>query len=379
MFYEETIDVIKAKPLLEACGLSVPAGVEYTVGVYDDASGELVATGSLKGDMIQGIAVSPKRQGEDLMGKLLTHLIGVASARGKRSLHLFTKPEKAVQFQGLGFRQVAVARPYAALLEWGEGGIGEYQERLAEYRKEAERRLDGKRDIRAAALVMNCNPFTRGHRYLVEQACQAADIVYLIVVEEDRSLFSFKDRLEMVKRGTADLDAVTVLSGGRYAVSSLTFPSYFTKEENLACAHTAMDAELFGRCIAPALGVSLRLVGEEPLSPVTAIYNEALKSRLPGKGIEVQVIPRKQSGGVPISASYVRELLFVLWEKGQWLEPGESGGAGASAASVNGAEGDSGDEIRSRLKELLPETTYEYLCRPEMRTALSKKWNEKEK
>jgi len=154
----------------------------------------------------------------------------------------------------------------------------------------------------------------------------------------------------MVKRGVADLENVTVLSGDRYAVSSLTFPSYFTKEENLAYAHTAMDAELFGRCIAPELGVSLRLVGEEPLSPVTAIYNEALLSRLPGKGIDVEVIPRKESGEAPISASRVRALLVQLWEQGLWL----------------------GDECpeQKELEEILPVTTFEYLAQPDLRAYL---------
>lgn len=373
MFYEETIDVETARPLLEVCGLTVPTGVEYTAGVFDDGTGALVATASLKGDMIQGVAVDPTRQGEDLMGKLLTCLIDEASRRGHRSLHLFTKPEKAVQFQGLGFRQVAVARPYAALMEWGDGGIRRYQAMLSDVRRAAEQRwregccrgaledshteskaadASGAGDVPvAAALVMNCNPFTRGHRYLVEQACSMADIVYLIVVEEDRSLFPFADRLDMVKKGTADLKKVTVLSGGRYAVSSLTFPSYFTKEENLAYAHTAMDAELFGRCIAPTLGVTLRLVGEEPLSPVTAIYNEALLSRLPQKGIDVRVIPRKEAGGEPVSASRVRALLRELWSRGQWV-------------------GDS-----EELRELLPETTLDYLNRPEMKRTLEAAWN----
>ena len=87
MFYEEKIEILKAQELLEKCGLSVPQGVEYTVGIFDDMTGSLVATGSLKGDMIQGIAVDPARQGEDLMGKLLTDLIAEAGRRGLRSLH----------------------------------------------------------------------------------------------------------------------------------------------------------------------------------------------------------------------------------------------------------------------------------------------------
>ncbi len=324
MYIEQT-DLSKVENLLNKCSLSKPDGVDYTAGIYDD-NGELVATGSLKGDMFQAVAVDPAHQGEDLMGKLLTHLIGVASERGLSSLHLFTKPEKAVQFQGLGLRLVASARPYAALLEWGRSGIEQYLDTLRLTAKLAESQFAARHDSAApemiSALVMNCNPFTLGHRYLVEQAAAASDIVYLLVVEEDKSLFSFKDRFEMVRRGVADLANVVVISGGRYAVSSLTFPSYFTKEENLAKAHTAIDAEIFCRHIAPALQVKRRYVGTEPLSAVTAVYNETLKERLPRAAIEVVELERLEKDGAPVSASRVRALLgdSLCQPDGQTLE-----------------------------------------------------------
>ena len=333
--------------LLHRCGLQLPAGVDLTVGVFDDSlrsertsggmqgmvdsvgvsngsvssggtisggtirggassggviGGDmLVAAGSLKGDMIQGVAVDPAHQGEDLLARLLTGLIGEANRRGLASLYLFTKPEKSIQFQGLGFRQAAVARPYAALLEWGAAGIDQYVAQLKQVRQESEAKLrqteQGDGDITAGAIVMNANPFTRGHRYLAERAAAQVDILYILVVEEEASQFAFRDRLEMVKLGTADIPNVTVLGGGRYAVSSLTFPSYFTGEEKAAYAHAAMDAELFAKYIAPALGVSRRFVGSEPFSQVTDIYNEALKARLPRSGIEVQQLERLKTGG----------------------------------------------------------------------------------
>jgi [citrate (pro-3S)-lyase] ligase len=279
--------------------------VDWTAGVFDD-NGRLVATGSLKEDMIQGVAVEPTRQGEDLLARVLTELIGEAGRRGKSSLYLFTKPEAAIQFQGLGLRTVAVVRPYVALMEWGEAGIDSYVAKLKTIRRQAEK---GSCSLTCAAIVMNANPFTKGHRYLVEQAAAGADLVYVLVVEENKSMFSFQDRLEMVRRGTADLPNVTVIGGGRYAVSALTFPSYFTGEEKVAYAQTAMDAELFAKYIGPALGVSLRFVGSEPLSHVTEIYNQALLSRLPKAGIEVRRLQRLEDGGVPISASRVRKIL----------------------------------------------------------------------
>ncbi|MBR3786141.1 MAG: [Firmicutes bacterium] len=319
MYYTEKIQLHQAAELFAKCGLSMPEGVELTVGVFDDADGSLAATGSLKGDMLQGMAVDPARQGEDLTARVLTALIG--EARDAQSLYLFTKPEKALQFTGLGFRLVAKARPYAALLEWGRDSVGQYRAQLESVRTAAG--LD--KDAVAGALVMNCNPFTKGHRYLIETAARACDHVFVLVVEEDLSRFAFRDRLELVKQGTADLQNVMVIGGGRYAVSDLTFPSYFTKEEKVADAHAAMDAELFATVIAPALGISRRFVGTEPHSAVTKVYNETLEKRLPKYGIGVIEIPRLEQGGDVVSASRVRELLDIgdeaSWEEIQGLVP----------------------------------------------------------
>lgn len=334
MYYVEEIRIEQAAGLLQSCGLSVPEGVSCTAGVFRE-DGKLAACGSLKGDMIQGVAVDPAFQGEDLTAKVVTWLIGKAGAEDIRCLYLFTKPEKAGQFAGLGFRPVVSARPYAAMLEWGESGIRQYMEKLSAFRKKT---TDGGKPV--GGLVMNCNPFTLGHRFLVEEAAEACSHVFILVVEEDVSLFPFRDRLAMVKAGTADLDNVTVLAGGRYAVSALTFPSYFTKEENLASAHGAVDAELYAACIAPSLGITMRFVGTEPLSPVTDIYNQMLKERLPRAGIGVTEIQRREQDGEVISASRVRAVLLE-----EYRREGESlSGLGESSALQT-------------LRHLVPETT----------------------
>ncbi len=353
MFYTEEIKMEQAAALLAACGLSAPQAVDYTAGVFCE-DGRLAACGSLKGDMIQGVAVDPQFQGEDLTAKVVTQLVGRAGAAGYRSLYLFTKPEKAGQFAGLGFRLAAAARPYAALLEWGEAGIRQYVKQLEGFRAEAEaaengaERQSGMSDKPAGCLVMNCNPFTKGHRYLTEQAAKACRHVFILVVEEDASLFSFADRLAMVKAGTADLPGVTVIPGGRYAVSSLTFPSYFTKEENLAAAHAAIDAELFASQIAPALGVTVRFVGTEPFSPVTEIYNQTLKKRLPKAGILLNEIPRLTSRGQAVSATSVRHLLME--------EQRVSGTLSQLADST----------VFDTLAELVPETTLDWIRKPDV-------------
>jgi [citrate (pro-3S)-lyase] ligase len=158
-------------------------------------------------------------------------------------------------------------------------------------------------------VVVNCNPFTVGHRYLVERAAAASERLYVLVVREDRSEFPFEVRFRLVREGVSDLENVVVLSGGEYCVSAATFPSYFTREEELASVHAALDLTIFAARIAPALSVKKRFVGTEPFSPVTNIYNETMKDLLPRWGIEVEEVKRLEIDGEPVSASRVRALL----------------------------------------------------------------------
>ena len=304
MYYTEKIQLHQAETLLGQCGLSVPEGVELTVGVFDDSDGRLVATGSLKGDMIQGIAVDPASQGEDLTARVLTALIG--EARDAQSLYLFTKPAKAHQFTGLGFRLIAEARPYAALLEWGQDGVRQYLHRLEEVRRHAGL-LEG---ASVGALVMNCNPFTLGHRYLIEQAAKQCEQLLIFVVQEDKSFFPYNDRIELVRQGVQDLPNVSVVGSGKFIISSLTFQSYFNKaalqDRTIDCSD---DVTLFVNEIAPAANIKTRFVGEEPLDQVTNQYNRTLEKILPMHGIRFVEIPRITTGDNVISASRVRQLL----------------------------------------------------------------------
>lgn len=162
------------------------------------------------------------------------------------------------------------------------------------------------------SIVMNCNPFTLGHRFLIEEALKAVDFLIIFVVEEDESLFSFQERFTMVCRGTSDLDRVKVVPSGRYILSKNTFPEYFQKisDEDLK-KNTEDDITLFAEKIAPRLGITHRFVGEEREDDVTKAYNEAMKRILPLYGIRVVEIPRKTSGQSAISASRVRQCLSM--------------------------------------------------------------------
>lgn len=158
------------------------------------------------------------------------------------------------------------------------------------------------------SIVMNCNPFTNGHRYLIETACQVVDFLIIFVVEEDRSFFSFEERFEMVKEGVNDFNQVMVVPSGQFILSETTFPEYFLKiQDEDIYRNVDYDIMLFADYIASELHITYRFVGEEPSDNVTNEYNNAMKRILPGKGITLMEIPRKKDGGMHISASEVRK------------------------------------------------------------------------
>ncbi|MCD8372234.1 MAG: hypothetical protein LUD27_02910 [Clostridia bacterium] len=157
---------------------------------------------------------------------------------------------------------------------------------------------------------MNCNPFTLGHKYLVEYAASKCAHLFIFVVEEDKSVFPFADRIELVRKGTSHLQNVTVLPSGKFIISQLTFEEYFVKSSiQDTTIDPSMDVELFATQIAPELGITVRFAGEEPLDKVTMQYNNSMRQILPKYGIEFEEIPRKEFDGGVISASRVRACL----------------------------------------------------------------------
>jgi len=299
--------------LLEESGLTVPGGEELILGLYEGEN--LVATGALVGAVLQGIAVSPMARGEGAAAAIVSSLIAAAVARGREQLFLFTQAREAARFEALGFSLVASAGAGgAALLEWGARGIERW---LAGVRTLAE----GKPE-RAGAVVVNCNPFTLGHRALIESAAARVPWLYALVVEEDRSLFPFQARLDLVRRGTADLPNVTVIAGGPYVISSATFPTYFIRPAadgtdgagKAIEMHASLDLAIFRSRIAPALRVTDRFVGTEPYCATTASYNRLMKLILAspegdGPPLRVHEMPRFEHGGAAVSASNVRGLI----------------------------------------------------------------------
>ena len=282
---------------LRRADLEPDENVQRTVLVWDN--GELVATGSRQGNLLKCIAVDEDRQGEGITATLITALRQDAFAEGKHHLFLYTKPQNEFMFSSLFFYPIAKSGK-VLLMESKKEGIREFVGSLP---KAAEAGKIG-------AAVMHCNPFTLGHRFLVETAAKNCDHLYVFVLSEEGAMFSPEDRMEMVKAGTAELPNVTVLPTGPYLISSATFPSYFLKDkEKLPEIQCRLDIEVFTRYFAPHFGITHRFVGSEPFSPSTALYNEALMTYLPPAGIRVTELPRMEIGDTAVSARAVRSLL----------------------------------------------------------------------
>ena len=303
---------------LAARGLRFEGAPEVSV-VLEDPEGAVAATASLEGKVIRLVATDPEWQEAGLAAVAVSRLLEWARERGRSHLFVYTKPDAALRFADLGFRELARVDPEVVLLEMGEPGAGAFRQEL-----------EASRDplppgASAGAVVMNANPFTRGHRYLAEEARKRCDHLYLIVVETDRSVFPFSDRLALVRANVADLPGVRVVRSGDYAVSAATFPTYFLRdpaELPVARLQTRLDVTLFAELFVPALGLSRRFVGTEPYCPTTELYNRAMQEILPPRGVEFVEIPRLAEAGDPVSASAVREALRSgRWDRVRALVP----------------------------------------------------------
>ncbi|MBL1230969.1 [citrate (pro-3S)-lyase] ligase [Enterococcus sp. BWB1-3] len=286
--------------LMNKANLNKDEELDYTVGIYIDDT--LAATGSYYHNILKCLVVCKDYQEENLLTEIVQHLINRLSEEGEHHYFVYTKPSNKPVFRSLGFQTIIET----ADILFMEQGFPDFQSYLLMLKKH-------KKTGSGSGIVMNANPFTKGHQYLIEMASKQSNQVYVFVLSEDRSEFSSQDRLEMVKQGVAHLTNVTVLPTNDYLVSSATFPSYFLKDdavESVARMQAAVDAQLFKEKIAPVLDIQTRFVGEEPYSKVTDIYNQSMKAVFDGS-LELVVLPRLSVNGEIISATKVREALHT--------------------------------------------------------------------
>ena len=283
---------------LQENGLEYDESIRFSAVLMEDD--QIIATGSLDGATIKCVAVSPDHQGEDLTAQIMTALVQKAAEDGFRHLMLYTKPRNQHLFAPLGFHPV-IRTADVLLMENRRGGLNHFLQGL-------EKPADDAKPV--GCIVANGNPFTFGHRYLIETAAAQCAWVHVFILSEDRGLFTPAERLQMAQNGCSDLSNVLIHPTGPYMVSSSTFPTYFLKDKRrTGDIHCELDVRLFGEKIAPALGVTRRYVGTEPNCAVTAQYNAHMKQLLPQYGVELVEVERKTVDGSAISASRVREKL----------------------------------------------------------------------
>lgn len=308
--------------LLQREGIRRDANLDYTCGIFDE-DWTLIATGSCFGNTIRCLAVSHDHQGEGLLNQVVSHLAEIQAQRGNTHLFLYTKGQSAKFFEDLSFHEIARVGDSLVFMENRPHGFADYRAALEKSKREGE----------AAAIVMNANPFTLGHRYLVERAAAENETVHLFILSEEAGPIPFAVRRRLAREGVSHLPNVVCHDSGPYMISSATFPSYFLRDEDAVIrTHAALDLAVFSR-IAPCLHITRRYVGEEPASHVTALYNQIMAERLPEAGIQCRIIPRLETGGRTVSASQVRQAIH--------------------------------DGDLDRVRDMLPESTYRFFSGPE--------------
>lgn len=317
-------EVEEVQEFLKRFELQYDSSVDYTIVAREGA--KVVATASKGKNVVKCFAIDNQYQGEGLSTQLLTNLINKMFDEGYFHSLVFTKLSNKELFRGMGYKEVAHTDK-VILMEMGNKSIKKTLEKLI-------KKYDIDTNKKRAMIVMNCNPFTLGHQYLIEKVASENDEVLVFIVEEDRSSFPFKVRYELVQKGTAHLKNVKVIPGTEYIISSATFPNYFLrKEDDSLIEYTKLDASVCGEQFGKILNINRRYVGDEPFCKVTNLYNNALKEILPQYGIEVIIVPRKEIENIAISASEVRELLK--------------------------------EENYEEIKKIVPTTTYEFLISPQ--------------
>ena len=279
-------------------------GCDEAYAIRED--GKIVATGAYKGNVLKLFAVLEEKREEGYIPKIVTFLKDLLFKKGVTETFIFTKPEYKNVFTSLFYTELASTDKMLLLTD----NIKAYEDWIQSIRELGDFN---------ACVVMNANPFTKGHRYIAETAAREITNIIVFVVEEEKSFFNFKTRYKMVEKGLEDI-WLQVAPGGKFIISETTFPSYFLKKsDDISKEFAKLDADLFVGRIAKDLGLKFRYVGEEPNDELTSSYNDALIERAKDTNLKIRVVPRKEIDGEPISASFVREHLTNMEEVKKYL------------------------------------------------------------
>ena len=269
--------------------------INYAILVYNEQ--ELIATASLANNVMKCFTVKKEYSGQNITGLMFNYLVQVLNERNIYHYFVFTSPEKEKVFASFSMKRV-VKTMNTVLLEGGDDILNVLGRLKSEYKIS---------DNKKGCVIINANPMTLGHLYLVEEGAKNHDEFLVFVVSEDLSSFKFEDRVNIIKDATKHLKNVTILPTLSYLVSKVTFPKYFLKEDYLIKdEQTLVDVLVYKEYYKKIFKISQRYLGSEPFSYTTNKYNETLLSYLPN---HITIIERKEKKETPISASLVRKLI----------------------------------------------------------------------
>ncbi len=289
-------ELAKTRDLLSSSQLVMDKHVSETYNLYDDDL--LVGTVSIHENVIKMIAIHHGRQGEQLTGLLLHHVMRIFEEKQINKYFIYTKPENKHLFISYPFSVVSETSHVLLL----ENKLYPIKDHLLSLKLTLKPRHGEK-----AAIVMNCNPMTKGHLYLIETCAKEMGDVIIFLVEENKSVFPYDVRFNLVKKATKHLKNVHVLPSTPYIISAATFPTYFMKEVSEASSrYMELDIKIFKDYFFPMFELSYRYVGTEPNDEATSTYNKTMKTIL---GDKLKIVERKKHETEIISASHVRELM----------------------------------------------------------------------
>lgn len=281
--------------------------ITYTVMLEDE--GTIAATGSCHNNVMKCVAVAPAYRGQNLLSEIMTRLTAHFFSEGITHYFGFTKPKNRVLFGGMGLYPVAETEN-VLLLENRKNGLKRYLTQLTRQTEQTMGQQTVGKGSGIGAIVANCNPFTRGHRYLMETAAGQCEWLHVFILSEEQGMFGAEERFRMVQDGVQDISNIILHPTSDYLISPAVFPTYFIKDKSRAYEINCMlDITLFCEAIASELHITKRFVGSEPLCAITNAYNTCLKQCLPKYGIQLMELPRLETGGRVISASAVREAM----------------------------------------------------------------------
>jgi len=304
---------------LGANNLRYEEDIQVAFGIYQD--NKLKGCGCAVNSLLKCFALSEDLRGQNALGSLISNLVQDRYLKKIYELMVVTRSKNRNLFKSCGFYEL-ISINGISLLENRKNGLTNYCQDVLKQCSAVNTR---------SAIVMNANPFTKGHRYLIEEASKQSEELLVFVLADNKTFFNSEIRLKLVREGTKDLNNVKVFSAGNYLISRSTFPTYFLKkEEDSQYLYASLDAFLFASKIAPLLKINKRFVGSEPIDSFTNKYNDVLKDILPQYNISLIEIPRLKNDNEYISASLARK---ILMEEG----------------------------VTDELKDLVPLTTYHYL------------------